>query len=157
MIKSAVYWKWCAVGPDDSCFSKTTHPAEWSVLFHESNPELPARGDCENGVDYVQHYVVDHTKRQDRIWRDVWTQWWNHVKMASFENVFFFSSVRSAGNEHMKNEARFWYCMKLLDIYIYLSYVWEEPAVSCRWTGWVWWITRWSWRIQEITRMLEDL
>ncbi len=28
--------------------------------------------------------------------------------------------------------------------------VWGEPAVSCRWTGWVWEITGWSWRLQEI-------
>ena len=25
----------------------------------------------------------------------------------------------------------------------------EEPVVSCRWTGWVWEITGWSWRLQE--------
>ena len=29
------------------------------------------------------------------------------------------------------------------------NYDWREPAVSCRWTSWVWEITGWSSRLQE--------
>ena len=43
------------------------------------------------------------------------------------------------------------YILTVIGIYVRI-YVREEPAVSYRWTGWIWELTSWSLRLQEDCR-----